>query len=95
MGSGPTGSGDQVTDERARAGVLTDLVIGWDDILEVFDDEITLRTLQRWDAQGLLPILSYGPRKVAAYRDRLIAALLTLRVRAGSRGRVRPVAVAA
>lgn len=81
MAGGPIGSGDPVTDERARAGILSGLVVGWDDMLAVFDDEITLRTLQRWAARGWLPVINYGPRKVAAYRDRLIAAVLTIGLR--------------
>lgn len=73
-------TGDVVTDERIRSGILAD-VIGWEKVVAIFDDEITLRTIQRWDAQGLLPLFNLGPRKVAGYRDRIIAAVQRIHAR--------------
>jgi len=75
MASGPIGSGDAVTDERARAGVAPNLR-GWKQIAAAIGDDVHVRTVQKWEAQGKIPVVSFGGR-VAAYADRVLACLMS------------------
>lgn len=68
-----SGSGDQLTNEWAKAGRRPDLV-GWKAIAYALD--VDVRTAQRWELAGLIPVLLFGRAKVAAYRERLQACAL-------------------
>lgn len=71
-----SGSGDQLTDTWAKDGRRPDLV-GWKAIAAALD--VDVRTAQRWEVAGLIPVLLYGRAKVAAYRERLQACALRAR----------------
>jgi len=77
-----TGSGDQLTDEWARGGKRPDCV-GWKAIASVLD--VDVRTAQRWELAGLIPVLLFGRAKVAGYRERLQACALRARPTAEKR----------
>lgn len=76
----PAGSGDRVTDERALAGEKP-TCFGWKQIAAAAGHDVTVRTVQRWESAGIIPVVSYGGR-VAAYADRIRACLMALRTRA-------------
>lgn len=71
-----SGSGDQLTDEWARAGRRPDCV-GWKTIADVLG--VDVRTAQRWELAGLIPVLTLGRARVAGYRERLQACALKAR----------------
>ena len=67
------GSGDAETDRRAAAGMRPD-VQRWKGLADVLG--VSERTARAWEREGM-PVISYGPKFVAAYADRLLAWIAT------------------
>lgn len=63
------GTGDRETDERASRGDRPS-VVGWKAIADELG--VTERTARAWESDGM-PIISWGPKQVAAYADRIRA----------------------